>query len=172
MKALFIIAQRGYQENEYSIIKRVLEDAKIDVVTASKEGGACVGAQGGMVKATIGLADVILDNFSAIVVIGGPGAVAYQKDEQIHTLLKNAHIARKIIAGICIAPTILAYAEVLHGKKVTVWNLDKKQEAILKEHGARYTGEEVSVDGRIITANGPQAAEAFGKKIVEKMNSI
>ena len=170
MKALFIIAQRGFQENEYNIPKKILEDANIEVITASKNGGACVGSAGGMVKESIAIADVLLDHYSAIVLIGGSGAVVYQKDQQVLSLLKQAHINRKILAGICIAPTILAYAEVLHGKKVAVWNGDKKQEAILNEHGAKYTAEEVSVDGRIITANGPAAAEKFGKKIVEAMD--
>ncbi|MEM5813391.1 MAG: DJ-1/PfpI family protein [Candidatus Aenigmatarchaeota archaeon] len=35
----------------------------------------------------------------------------------------------------------------------------------LKKNGARYTGKDVEIDGNIITANGPQAAEKFGKEI-------
>jgi protease I len=35
--------------------------------------------------------------------------------------------------------------------------------------GADYTGESVTQDGRIITANGPEAAREFGKTIVNNL---
>ena len=35
MKALFIIAQKDYQDHEYGASKKVLEDAGIEVITAS-----------------------------------------------------------------------------------------------------------------------------------------
>ena len=38
---------------------------------------------------------------------------------------------------------------------------------ILKENGAIYIDENVVVDGKLITANGPIAAEKFGQKILE-----
>jgi putative intracellular protease/amidase len=36
------------------------------------------------------------------------------------------------------------------------------QEADLRAHGARWTGASVTTAGRIVTANGPEAAEEFG----------
>jgi putative intracellular protease/amidase len=36
--------------------------------------------------------------------------------------------------------------------------------SFFEQKGATYTGEDVTVDGLIITANGPKAAEEFGKK--------
>jgi protease I len=40
---------------------------------------------------------------------------------------------------------------------------------VLKQQGAHYTGKPVVVDGNLITANGPKAAEAFGKAIVSTL---
>ena len=76
---------------------------------------------------------------------------------------------QKILAAICIAPAILAKAGVLEGKNATVWSsvLDKGPIKILEENGANYVEKDVVVDGNIITANGPQAASEFGRKIVE-----
>ena len=172
MRALFIIAQRGYQDYEYSATKKVLEAAGIEVPTASKEGGACIGSSGSMVKDTLALADVKLEPYSAFVLIGGPGAVIYQHDAQVHELLKEAKHQHKVLAAICIAPTTLAYAGILSGRKATMWNLDGQQESVLAQQGAKYTGEEVTTDGKIITANGPAAAEAFGKMIIEVLKKI
>ncbi len=38
---------------------------------------------------------------------------------------------------------------------------------LLEENGAEYTGANVEQDGKIVTANGPQAAKEFAEKIIE-----
>jgi protease I len=64
---------------------------------------------------------------------------------------------------------ILAKAGVLKEKRATVWSspLDRGPVRILKENGAIYEDKDVVQDGKIITANGPGAAEEFGQKLVE-----
>lgn len=167
MKALFIIAQTGYQDLEYGIPKQILEKAGIEVVTASKKAGICTGGLGGTATATISIDEVDVADYDAIVFIGGPGAVSYQHDVEAHLTAQEAITEEKVLAAICIAPTILAYAGVLEGKKATVWNNDGKQQKLLEKEGAIFTGEKVTVDGKIITANGPAAAEEFGKSILK-----
>ena len=39
----------------------------------------------------------------------------------------------------------------------------------LRARGAIWTGEPVTVDGRIITGNGPEAASAFGETVAEAL---
>jgi len=70
---------------------------------------------------------------------------------------------------LCILPVILAKAGVLKGKKATVWSslMDRVPVRILEENDAIYQEKSVVVDGKIITANGPAAAEEFAKAIVE-----
>jgi len=167
MKAVFIVAQRGYQDLEYSIPKKILEQAGIEVVTASKSGGTCIGKLGGMIKESVSLADIKTENYDLVVFIGGPGAVEYQHDSQAHHLAQEAFSKYKWLAAICIAPTILAYAGVLKGRKATVWNGDGRQSSLLSSQGAKYTGDKVTVDGKIITANGPEAAEEFAKTLIK-----
>jgi len=169
-KALFIIAQEDYQDKEYGDTKKVLEDAGVEVITASKEVGPCQGAFGLTTEATVALTEVNVSDYDAIVFIGGSGASVYQHDTQAHLTAQEAINRNKILAAICISPTTLAYAGVLEGKKATVWDDGKRTQAkILEENGATFTGEEVTVDGNIITANGPPAAEKFGQAILEKL---
>ena len=167
MKTLFIIAQEGYQDHEYGVPKKILEDAGTEVITASKDVGPCKGKLGGTTEAEVAIADVNVSDYDAIIFVGGPGAVTYQKDVQAHLTAQEAINREKVLGAICIAPTILAFAGVLDGKKAAVWNEDGKQSTVLEENGATFVDEQVVVDGKIITANGPEAAEAFGKKIVE-----
>ena len=69
-----------------------------------------------------------------------------------------------MVAAICIAPSTLANAGLLEGKRVTSFASEKQN---IESKGATYTGGMLEMDGKIITANGPQAARAFGKKIAE-----
>ena len=170
MKALMIIAQNGYQPKEYSVPKKILEDAGIEVITASKKVGICQSTDKTTTEAIISIDDINVSDYDAIIFIGGPGATIYQKDVQAHLTCQEAINRGKVLAAICIAPLTLAYADVLEGKKVTVWNEDNMQSVILERQGAIYTGNAIEVDGKIITANGPQAAEEFGKKILELLN--
>jgi len=41
----------------------------------------------------------------------------------------------------------------------------------LRDKGAEYTGDDVTRDGKLITANGPGAAAEFGAKIAEACNN-
>ena len=58
VKALFIIAQDGYQDHEYGAPKEILEKAGIEVITASKKAGICKGRSGSLTKAALSLAEV------------------------------------------------------------------------------------------------------------------
>lgn len=170
MKALFIIAQENYQDHEYGAPKKVLEDAGVEVITASSQTGKCQGSFGSTTEATVALADINVDDYDAIIFIGGSGARAYQHDVQAHLTAQEAINRNKILAAICIAPTILAHAGVLEGKKATVWNGNGEPAKILTANGATFIDEPIVVDGNIITANGPPAADNFGKAILEKLN--
>jgi len=171
-RALMIIAQHGYQPKEYSIPKQILENAGIEVITASKNAGTCQAAdKKSTAEATLSINDVNVSDYDAIIFIGGPGAVGYQQDVKAHLTAQEAINRGKILAAICIAPTILAYADVLEGKNVTVWNEDGRQAEVMTKNGAKFVDKAIVVDGKIITANGPNAAEKFGKKILEFIKS-
>ena len=67
-----------------------------------------------------------------------------------------------------IAPTILAAAGILKHKRATVFADSKKSQVkFLEEHGASYTGAHVEVDGQLITGDGPDSADEFGKKFAQ-----
>lgn len=171
MKALLIIAEEGYQDKEYGAPKRILEEAGIEVITGSKKIGICRGSFVGTAEATISLNEIDVSKYDAVIFIGGPGARQYQKDVQAHLIAQEALNQNKILAAICIAPTILAYAGVLNGRKATVYNKDGKSYKILEKNGAIFVDEDVVVDGKIVTASGPPAAEKFGRKIVELLKN-
>jgi protease I len=169
-KALIIIAQNGFQDHELAGTRQGLIDGGYQITLASTAVGDCTGKFGSTERAEISLKGVDVSEYDKIAFIGGPGAGPLADDPDAIRVAKDAYAAGDIVLGaICIAPIILAKVGVLKGKKATVWNPSTGSgqangEAVktLIDHGATYTGDPVTVDGRIVTGNGPEAAEEFG----------
>jgi len=169
--AVIVIAFQGFQDFEYSKTRQVLEDAGIKIIVASSLKGEAHGKLGQKVTVDIIVDEIIIEEFDALVFIGGPGALEYVDSLSVHQLVQRAVSQDKVLAAICIAPEILAKAGVLKSKKATIWSslIDQSPIGFLENEGAKYIEESVVVDGKIITANGPEAANEFGQKIIEAL---
>lgn len=163
--ALIVIAQNGFQDVEYAGTRKGLELAGFTVKVASSEPGPCVGKFGGTAVAELAMQDANIEEFDRVAFIGGPGAFALRDDAQAQRIAQETFAAGKPLGAICIAPMILAAAGVLHGKKATVATPSDEQVPYFAAAGATYTGEPVTVDGKIVTANGPDAADEFGRTL-------
>lgn len=162
-KVLLIIAKKGFQDVELNGTRDGLVEAGFDVILASTEAGKCIGKFGATEIAAVALKDVRVKDYDRIGYIGGPGASNLWQNEEAKRIVRDTVKAKKPLGAICIAPKILAAAEVLAGKKATVWNEDGDQAGFMALHDVEYTGEDVTIDGLIITGNGPGAAVEFGK---------
>ena len=167
MRIALVVANEGYRDEEYDIPLKILKKAGFTVTTVAKNLGTATGKLGGTCEINLTLKELNMDDYAALVLIGGPGATIYQDDEEINNLIQKTKSENKLLAAICIAPTILAKAGALRGKKATVWNGDTKQGPLLESCGAEYFNNEVVIDENIITANGPEAATGFAKAIVK-----
>jgi len=166
-KILFVIAHDNFRDEECFDTKDALKDQ--EVIIASTETTPATGSLGGTITPDITIDEALnrINEFDAVVFIGGPGANVYFDNQTAHQIIQKA---KNIIAAICIAPVTLAKAGVLKGKKATVWDDGKKTQVnILENAGATYVAEDVVIDGNIITANGPKAAKKFGEAILAKL---
>lgn len=161
---LLIIAHRRFRDEELLETKKVIEEAGGITAIASTDLTPARGMFGALATPNFTLDRVVVDRYDAVVFIGGSGSEVYFRNPRAHLIAREAFEKNKILGAICIAPCILANAGVLEGKKATVW--DGKYIEILKAKKVEYTGETVTVDGNIITANGPEAAKEFGEAIV------
>jgi len=168
-KVVIVIAPAEFRDEELFETKRIIENAGITTVLASKSIGVCKGKLGGIATAQITLKDIKVSEYSAIVFIGGGGAECYFDDPLAHSLATEFLSASKIVSAICIAPVILANAGILKGKRATVWQSGSRT---LELSGAIYSGNPVEYDGNIITGNGPDAAEQFGRSIVKGLAAL
>jgi protease I len=163
-----LVASQGYEDNELETARSVFTDSGFDVHVISFFGGNATGALGGETPVDKQLEDILesVDDYVAVVLIGGPGAPFYHKDKKAHELVQKAVAAEKVVGAICLAPFTLGYAGVLKGRKATAWTGGRFTSGMLAAEGALFRDESVVVDENLITANGPDAARAFAKAVV------
>ena len=165
-KVLFIIAPRNFRDEELFDTKAVLENSGATATIASKHTGEATGAMGGKAYATLSLERANASDFDAVVFVGGAGAAEYFDDPSVREIAKSFASQEKVVAAICIAPTILANAGLLQAKRATCFSSQTER---LREKGCSYTGNPVEVDGKIVTASGPEAAKRFGEEIAQML---
>jgi len=164
MKALLVIAKNGFQDKELKAVRDALIARDFAVELASDTKGSCTGSFGSTEEALYGFEEIDLGNFDRVCFIGGPGAVMIAEDAIAQHLTRSIVRSGKPLGAICIAPTILAKGGVLRDRKATVWDDGKgTQIDLLERCGAVFVDQPVVVDGLIVTASGPEAAEEFGK---------
>jgi len=162
---LFVIAHRDFRDEELLIPKNMLEEAGATITIASTDTTSAKGMLGATIKPDIFLKDAKIENYVAIILIGGIGSKDYWENKVVHKLLKDADEKDKVIGAICLAPVTLANAGLLKGKNATCYET-KDTKKIFEKSGVKYTKNSVEVDGKVITANGPKAAKEFAKKIM------
>ena len=94
--------------------------------------------------------------------IGGVGATRYFFDKGVHALAKEAMDSGRIVGAICLAPVILANAGLLQNRNATVYPIKRED---LRKRGARVQTDHLVLDGKLITADGPDAAEGFAAAV-------
>ena len=159
---------KGFQDVELAGTVKGLQAHGFKYELCGKEKHEAEGKFGGKKMIDVTFRDVNVDNYDRVAFIGGPGARALADDSEATGLAKSFHDAGKVIGAICIAPTILASAGLLKGKNATVF--DSKggsgpESKYLSDHGAHFKSGPVVIDGKFVTANGPDAAEEFGEKL-------
>ena len=161
-----LIAHQGYQAIEYGVTKDILIKQGLKVLTISNKPGIATAHDSSTTDVDLPLEKINLDIIEALFLIGGNGALDCLDNENVYHLLQEVYSLGIPYGSICIASRILAKAGVLGGKRATGWDGDNKLDQIFQEHAVIYVKKPVVVDGTIVTATGPQAAQEFAEEIV------
>lgn len=168
-RALMILAHETFRDEEYEKPRRILEAGGVEVTVASSSFGEAKGRFGLTAPIDILVKDAVEADYDAIIYVGGAGAREYFGDPAALKLARDFDSAGKIVAAICIASHTPAAAGVLAGKRATCFPSEK--EALIS-YGVEYTGASLEVDGNVITADGPEAAEDFGKAVLVALREV
>ncbi|RKY75060.1 DJ-1 family protein [candidate division KSB1 bacterium] len=163
-RIVMVIAHQNFRDEEYREPRKLFEEAGAKVTVASSSLNIARGMLGMKVKPDALLDSIQVQNYDAVVFVGGMGATEYWENPKAHSLAQEAYEKGNVVGAICLAPVTLANAGLLAGKKATVFQSATDN---LKAKGAIYTGRSVEVAGNIVTANGPAAAQAFAEAIAK-----
>ena len=112
------------------------------------------------------LSDMKSSDYDCIILPGGKvGTDNLKASDRVMELVREFDADGKKVCAICAAPTALAKAGVVSGKKVTSYPGDAFEESI-KNAGASYLTESVVIDGNMITSRGMGTAIPFGLAII------
>jgi len=168
-EVLMIVAPSKFRDEECFEPKEILENVGAKVTIASKGVRESTGMLGGTTLVQEDISRIDVNDYNAIVFVGGSGSAVFFKDADALRVAKEAFEKKKVIAAICIAPSILANAGILKGRKATA---SFSESSNLRLKGAFYTNEDVTVDGQIITGKGPHASKAFGEAIARALGHV
>jgi protease I len=120
---------------------------------------------GGNVAARAAIDMVRVDEYDAVLLVGGDGAqVSLWTHAGLHSVLRQARDRDAVIGAICLAPVALARAGLVDGETAVARSPASLHE--LESRGVRVAAQDVLVSGRVITASGPQVAEQWARAVI------
>ena len=161
-RILMVLAKTDFRDEEYTEPRKVFEQAGFAVEVASTQRGACLGKNGLTTYADHDADQVVVEDYDAVVYIGGSGMSRYLKEPAFLKIAQEAYGANKVLAAICVAPMILANAGLLAGRAATV---TESESSSFRQMKIKYKNSSVVNCDRIITAAGPAASTEFGEAI-------
>ena len=163
MRVLIPLAN-GVEELEAVTLLDVLRRGGIQATAASLTDTLPVkGARGVTLLADATWASLDTAGFDALVLPGGgKGTENLIADERVLDAVRTFNEAGKFVAALCAAPTVLAAAGLLEGRRATCYPTCAAQ------LGAAYDDAPVIADGNIITSQGPGTAMLFALVLVQQ----
>ena len=158
-KILLVLASKTFRDCEYLVPKAFFEQGGFEVQTTSTS-EVSVGRFGFNVQNEYLLENVIPENFDGIYFVGGGGSAEYLENDTAKKLFQSFLYSNKPIAAICAAPRNFLAWGLLKNKKSTGFDLDGVfSKMAVENESIGMPDQKVVVDGLILTANGPEAAE-------------
>jgi len=165
-KVLFILAPKDFRDEEYFDTREVIEK-KFVVHTSNISGKTSKSVFGKHVEVDFSMDKIDVNDYSALVFVGGQGCSVYFDEKKILDIAKASYLKGKFVCAICLAAGIISNAGIVSGKKIT-GSYGAKD--IVEAGGGKFTGKDIEVSGRVITASGPEASKKFGEAISDALS--
>lgn len=168
MAKVYMFLANGSEEIESLIPVDVFRRGGVEVKTVSITGSEFVEmAHGVTLKADLKFEDADLSDADLLMLPGGlPGATNLNDHEGVRQAMLRQYESGKLVAAICAAPMVLGSLGIVKGKRATCYPGFEKY-----LDGATYTHELCTVDGNIITGEGPAATLPYAYTLLAMLTT-
>jgi protease I len=173
-KRIAMLLTDGVEQVEYTGPRSFLEQqgAQVTLVSPKPQGDDIQGfnhlTPADKFKVEMDVRDARPADFDALVL---PGGVAnpdmLRLSMEAITFIREFGRENKPIAAICHGPWTLIDADLVDGKRVTSWPTLQMD---LQNAGAKWTDEQVVVDGKLVTSRKPDDIPAFNQAILSELS--
>jgi protein deglycase len=164
MPRVLIPVVDGFEEVELVTPVDILRRCGVEVVMAGLNGLHALGSHGIGITLDALLTDCEDGLYDALLLPGGPGTRHLREAPIVLDLVRRHHGGGAIVAAICAAPTVLARAGILGGRRATCYPTCEGDMA-----GAVISHDPVVIDGSIITSRGAGTAMPFALAVAEAL---
>lgn len=165
MQKVLVLLAQGCEEVEAVTIIDILRRAEVEVVSAGLDEQPVRASHGVTLLPDTTLDLAMNQSFDMVVLPGGlPGTFHLRDDKRVIGLVQQMAQQGKYVAAICAAPSVLATAGLLNGRRATCYPtcLDGFPKVDLQTTA-------VVEDGKLITSRGPGTAMDFALTLVERL---
>jgi 4-methyl-5(b-hydroxyethyl)-thiazole monophosphate biosynthesis len=165
MSSVAVLFATGFEEIEATTIVDILRRAGILVKMIGIDDDIVTGAHGIQIHTDSTIESLDPATIDGIILPGGsPGYINLRNNEKTLNMTKTIFNQGKLVAAICASPSLLADAEVIQGKRCTIY---PGMEEELMKNGGRPVKELVVTDGNVITSKGPATSILFALELVK-----
>jgi 4-methyl-5(b-hydroxyethyl)-thiazole monophosphate biosynthesis len=168
MPTVLAILAEGFEEIETVTPIDLLRRAGAEVTVAALAEGIHVTGRSGLTMhadTTLTAVAATARQFDCVFLPGGPGVKHLRADPRVRGIVQAQHAAKRWLAAICAAQTVLHDAGLLEGRRFTA------HFSVASELPSLLANERVVVDERLVTSRGAGTALDFGLILVEKLFS-
>lgn len=164
MAKVYEFISNGSEEVEALIPVDVLRRAGVDMKIVSTTGEQMITTSHGVnILCDALIEDCDFSDADLLMIPGGlPGAENLCMHPLVRKAIKEQYEAGKLVSAICAGPMIFGSLGISHGRRMTCY-------PGFEDHleGATYTEELVTVDGNVITGEGPAATFPYAYTLCE-----
>ncbi|HCI15132.1 MAG TPA: DJ-1 family protein [Gallionellaceae bacterium] len=165
MKTALILFADGSEELEAVTVVNILRRGGVEVTLAGLHDGPHRGSRGTVLLPDAALDKALAHQYDMVVLPGGqPGTNHLKADARVLALVRKMSEAGKQVAAICAAPSVLAEAGLLDGKRATSFPTCLNEYPKVQLQNAA-----VVEDGNIVTSRGPGTAMDFALVLLERL---
>ena len=168
MAKAYMFLANGSEEIEALIPVDVFRRGGVEIKTVSITGSELVEmAHGVTVKADLKFEDAKLEDADLLMLPGGlPGATNLNDHDGVRNAVLSQYEKGKLVAAICAAPMVFGSLGIVKGRRATCYPGFEKY-----LDGAEYTHELCTVDGNVVTGEGPAATFPYAYTLLEMLTT-